>query len=359
MGIRYGFPMKSVVESLDVKRQSISNLLKAMSKTAYQGRTLGRAIDIVEDMIRDESVTIMFGYAGSLSTAGQWKIIKWFIEQGYVDVLVSTGANISEDIVEAMGFNYYHLEGQHAGSTDAQLFEQGYNRYYDIVGKESDYLEMTNQICEFMMELKENYNYSSRELLESFGRWLARRGIDCIVSVAAMQNVPVYCPAIVDSPYGDAALIARSKGHNITIDNVKDYVEFTRLAEKIEDTGVIFIGGGVPKDFIQLFAAAADLLYESREVPGKEDKRLRRKGTNESYYPHKYAVQITMDSPQWGGLSGATLEEAISWGKESAESRMTTCYCDATIALPLIAYALAERLEGYERKRPTASLTSD
>ncbi len=345
--------MKSVVETMDVKRRSVSDLVKAMGRTAYQGRTLGRAVDIIESMIRDESVSIMFGYAGSLSTAGQWRIIKWFIEQGYIDVLVSTGANISEDIVEAMGFNYYHLDDR-IGSTDAKLFEEGYNRYYDVVGKESDYFEMTSLIRDFLMGMKEDRNYSSRELLKDFGNWLAGKGIDCIASVAAKHAVPMFCPAIVDSPYGDAALIAHSKGHDVRIDNVKDYVEFMKLAEEVENTGVIFVGGGVPKDFIQLFAATADLLYEGLEVPGKANRGLKRKGTDESYYPHKYAVQITMDSPQWGGLSGATLEEAISWGKESAGSSMATCYCDATIALPLIAHSLSERLEGYERKRRVA-----
>ncbi len=341
--------MDSVVETLDVKRRSVSDLVKAMGRTAYQGRTLGRAVDIIESMIRDESVTIMFGYAGSLSTAGQWRTIKWFIEQGYIDVLVSTGANISEDIVEAMGFNYYHLDDR-IGSTDAGLFEDGYNRYYDVAGKEGDYFEMTSLIGDFMMGLEAGHNHSSREVLESFGNWLADKGIDCIVSSAAKHAVPVFCPAIVDSPYGDAALIAHSKGHGVIIDNVKDYVEFMKLAEEVEDTGAIYIGGGVPKDFIQLFAATSDLLYEDLKVPGKAEG-LKRKGTDESYYPHKYAVQITMDSPQWGGLSGATLEEAISWGKESAETRMGVCYCDATIALPLIAHSLHERLEGYERKR--------
>jgi deoxyhypusine synthase len=344
--------MKSTVKTLDVKPTDISSLVKAMGRTAYQGRTLGRAVDLIESMIRDESVTIMFGYAGSLSTAGQWKIVKWFIEQGYIDVLVSTGANISEDLIEAMGFHYYHVDDERTGSTDTKLFEDGYNRYYDVAGKEGDYFEMTNLICEFMMGLKADHNYSSREVLKAFGRWLTEKGLDSIVSSAAAHEVPMFCPAIVDSPYGDAALIARSKGHVVRIDNVKDYVEFMDLAKKIEDTGAIFIGGGVPKDFIQLFAATSDLLYEDLEVPGKADKGLKRKGTPESYYPHKYAVQITMDSPQWGGLSGATLEEAISWGKESEETRMGVCYCDATIALPIIAHSLCERLEGYERNPP-------
>jgi deoxyhypusine synthase len=116
----------------------------------------------------------------------------------------------------------------------------------------------------------------------------------------------------------------------------------------VKETGVIYIGGGVPKDFIQLFAVTSNLLYKERKVPGKEPKIVRfnkKEKVLESYYPHKYAIQITTDSPQWGGLSGCTFEEAISWGKEQAEGKHVQCYCDATIALPLVAHALAERVK--------------
>jgi len=145
--------------------------------------------------------------------------------------------------------------------------------------------------------------------------------------------VPVFCPAIVDSPYGDAGLIAKSRGFTLVLDNMKDYVEFMQLSEKTKDTGVVYIGGGVPKDFIQLFAVTANLLYPERKVPGKKAKILRKdrgKGKIlESYYPHKYAIQITADSPQWGGLSGCVFEEATSWGKEEASIKGTSvlrCY---------------------------------
>ena len=149
---------------------------------------------------------------------------------------------------------------------------------------------------------------------------------------------------MIDSPYGDAALIAKSKGFDLSIDAVKDYTEFMSMGEEVKDTGVIYIGGGVPKDFIQLFAVTGDLLYQDRRVPHRE-KGITREGTKGTYYPHKYAVQITTDSPQWGGLSGCTFEEAISWGKESPQGKLVQCYCDATIALPIISHSLAERIK--------------
>jgi deoxyhypusine synthase len=130
---------------------------------------------------------------------------------------------------------------------------------------------------------------------------------------------------------------------------MKDYIEFMKLSEKIKDTGVVYIGGGVPKDFIQLFAVTANLLYSERLVPNKKPKIVRRASNAqkiiESYYPHKYAIQITTDSPQWGGLSGCTFEEAMSWGKEDINGLKVQLYCDATIALPIIAHALNEKIK--------------
>jgi deoxyhypusine synthase len=197
-------------------------------------------------------------------------------------------------------------------------------------------------IAEFIMTLKEKHPYTSREFLFLFGKWLGEKGINSIVATAAKHNVPIYCPAIADSPYGDAALIAKSHGFHFTIDAMEDYREFMSIGDKLKETGVVYIGGGVPKDFIQLISVTSDLLFEKRELPnrGGAVKRLK-----ESYYPHKYAIQITTDSPQWGGLSGCTFDEAMSWGKEDPKGKHVQVYCDATIALPLVTQAMAERVK--------------
>lgn len=330
------------VEAIEVKApKTVSELLNDMAKTGFQGKSLAKAVEVLEHMIKDENTTILLGYAGSLSTTGQWKIINWLIENRFIDVLVPTGANISEDLIDAMGRGYW--QGSHVVDNE-ELFQEGYNRYYDVYGREDDYLEMTEVIAEFIMTLDEGYKYSSREFLHLFGLWLSKRNIKSIVTTAAEHGVPVFCPAIADSPYGDAALIAKSKGFTLTIDAIKDYIEFMRMGEKVSSTGVIYIGGGVPKDFIQLFAVTGGLLYEGMEVPHREHG-LKRESTPETYYPHRYAVQITTDSPQWGGLSGCTFEEAISWGKEDPQGRYVQCYCEATIALPIISHALAERIK--------------
>jgi len=347
-GPGYGNLLKDKVKAIEVSApKTVSELLSEMALTGFQGKSLARVVDVLETMIKDGDTTILLGYTGSLSTTGQWKIINWLIENRYIDILVPTGANISEDIIDAMGFDYW--QGSQLEDNEL-LFKEGLNRYYDVYGKETDYLEMTELLAEFILTLDEGYNYSSREFLSLCGKWLSDKGIQSIVAAAAENGVPVFCPAIADSPYGDAALIANSKGFSLTIDAIKDYVEFMKLGEGVKDTGVVYIGGGVPKDFIQLFAVTSDLLYEDRVVPNR-DPGLNRKGTGaqETYYPHKYAVQITTDSPQWGGLSGCTFEEAVSWGKEDPSGSLVQCYCDATIALPLVSHALAERI-GNKRK---------
>ena len=340
---------KKKVEAIEVEAdRSISDLLASMENTGFQGKSLAKVVSVLEKMAKDPDITVLFGYAGSLSTTGQWKIINWLMENNLIDILVPTGANISEDIVEAMGGAY--IQSSHINS-DEDLFKKGFNRYYDILGDEIEYLQMTELISEFIMGLEEKHPYSSREFLYKFGLWLSKKNIKSIVAIAAEKNIPIFCPAFPDSPYGDAGLIANSKGFSLSIDSMKDYREYMSLAEHVTDTGVIYIGGGVPKDWIQLISVTADLLYDNREVPNRKNPKHRENvGDQETYYPHRYAVQITTDSPQWGGLSGCTFEEAISWGKEDPKGQLVQCYCDATIALPIISQGLAERLKKFTRE---------
>jgi deoxyhypusine synthase len=340
---------KRKVEAIEVKEKTISQLLAEMAETAYQGRKLGDAVEIWESMLKEKDLTIIMGFAGSMSTAGQWKIVNWLIENHFIDVLVSTGANVSEDIVDAMGFGYWQ------GSpfvNDAELLKADINRYYDVYGRESDYRKMEELMAEFLLTLKTDFPYSSMELLHLFGKWLSKKEIKSIAAVAAENNVPIFCPAISDSAYGEAFLMAKNMGHNILLDQVKEFDQFVGIGEKTKDIGVVYIGGGVPKDFTQLIAISVSPKTMDKGVPGREG--YLRKSVKEYCYPHKYAIQITTDSPQWGGLSGCTLEEAISWGKIHSEGKRVTVYCDATIALPLITHALNERVKE-KRKAPDFS----
>jgi deoxyhypusine synthase len=289
------------------------------------------------------------GLAGSMGTAGQWRIVNWLIENRFVDVLVSTGANVSEDIVDAMGLGYW--QGTHMVD-DEELLKEDVNRYYDVYGKETDYREMELLMTDFLMSLKSDFHYTSMELLHVFGRFLNSKGVKSIVTAAAMHGVPVFCPAITDSAYGEAFLMAKNQGRNIVLDQVKEFDQFVGIGGKTKEVGVVYIGGGVPKDFTQLLAISVSPKTMDEGVPGREG--FLRRGLKEYYYPHRYAIQITTDSPQWGGLSGCTLEEAISWGKIHEKGKRAVCYCDATIALPLITHALNERVKT-KRQAPDLS----
>jgi deoxyhypusine synthase len=337
------------VEAIRVEEKSISQLLAEMSRTAYQGRKLGEAVDVWESMLKEKDLTIIMGFSGSMSTAGQWTIVNWLMEKRFIDVLVSTGANVSEDIIDAMGFGYW--QGSHMANDEA-LLKADVNRYYDVYGKETDYRKMEELMTDFLLTLETGFSYSSAELLHLFGKYLSKKGVKSIAAVAAENGVPIFSPAMADSAYGEAFLMAKNKGHPVMLDSVKEFDQFVGIGEKTKDVGVVYVGGGVPKDFTQLIAISVSPKTMDRGVPGREGHL--RKGLQEYYYPHKYAIQITTDSPQWGGLSGCTLEEAISWGKINSKGKRTVCYCDATIALPLITHALNERVKT-KRKAPDLS----
>ena len=338
------------LEPIKVKEKSISQLLAEMSRTAYQGRKLGEAVDVWENMVKEKDLTILMGFAGSMSTAGQWTIINWLMKKRFIDVLVSTGANVSEDIVDAMGFSYW--QGSHIADDEA-LLKADINRYYDVFGKETDYRKMEELIANFVMTLKTDYPYSSAEFFYLLGSYLSRKKIPSIAAVAYQNGVPIFSPAMVDSAYGETFLMAKNQGHNVILDSVKEFDQFVTIGTKTKDVGVVYIGGGVPKDLTQLIAISVSPKTNDKGVAERDGKL--RKGLHEYYYPHKYAIQITADAPQWGGLSGCTLEEAVSWGKINSESgKRAVCYCDATIALPLITHALNERVKT-KRKGPDMS----
>lgn len=331
--------LRKPVGTLEVKLRSVSGLLQAMSQTGFQGKQLGNALDVWEQMIRDPNVTIYLGYSGSMSTTGQWKLICWLLEHRYIDVLVSTGANISEDIVEGLGYHFY--QGSHT-ENDVDLLEAGIDRYYDVYVNEWEYREMEYFLLDFFKTVDPKKQYSSAQFLHEFGKYQQAKKVNSITATAAKMNIPVYSPGMADSSYGESAFILYKKfGRWPNVDQMKDFVQMGLIAERANRTprnrsGVIFLGGGVPKDTIQILTVMVDLgrgISEGREI-----------------FPHKYAIQITQDSAQWGGLSGCTFEEAISWGKIDAKATRAVCYCEITIALPLLVHGLNERLKGWKRK---------
>jgi deoxyhypusine synthase len=317
--------LSNPVKNIEVERKSVSRLLDEMAQTGFQGKKLGEVAKIWTEMVRQKGLTIFLGLTGSLSTTGQWKIIRWLIEKRYIDVLVSTGANISEDLLEAIGYGYY--QGTWLAN-DEELLRLKIDRFYDVYADEYQYRKLEDLIQKFASGLDDKHVYSTREFLWLFGEYQSKKGIKSITAAAYERKVPVYSPGLIDSGYGVALSLLKRRGKMSRLDQTKDMEELAKIAEKTRRTGVVYLGGGVPKDTIQLATVI---------------KSLGKGGEEET--PHDYAIQITADSPQWGGLSGCTLEEAVSWGKIASDASKATLYCDITLALPIIAHAINERVQ--------------
>ncbi len=302
--------------------------VRAMGDTAFQGKNLSKAVDVWEEMLKKKT-TVFFGLAGAMVPAGMREVIVYLIKNRFIDCLVSTGANLFHDIHETLG--RYHWQGSvHANDND--LRDEGIDRIYDVFALEEEFNRADRFLYEFADALKER-PYTTREFLYLLGKELSRRGkIEGIVSAAYKYGVPVYCPAVADSSIGIALALKHGKAHFI-FDLIGDVKETARMVADAPSTGVVYVGGGTPKNFIQQTEVTASLMC--KEVEG-----------------HRYAVQITADSPHWGGLSGCTFEEAQSWGKISKRSTHVTVNSDATIALPIIVGSLAERMRGKKRGAP-------
>lgn len=314
--------------------KKISDLSEQMLEIGFQGRKLAEAAEVWCTMLRRRNALIWMGLAGAMVPAGMRRTISYLIRRRMIDALVSTGANLYHDCFEAFGHKHY--VGSHMVD-DVRLRKQRVDRIYDVYADEDRFYKLDVWIEKsFTSMLRDNYSYSSREVLQILGRALSKEadGRDSILVSAYEAGVPVFAPAICDSSLGFSIMFAnRRRGKRIVLNQLKDVDESSRITEKSKWTGVIYIGGGVPKNFIQQTAVIAS--YQTRHERS-----------------HSAALQITTDSPQWGGLSGCTLEEGQSWGKIRAKAKKVTCYCDATIALPFISHVLSERFRRLRRDVP-------
>jgi deoxyhypusine synthase len=309
--------LSRTVQHLDIKKFDFSGLIEAMQGTAFQARNLGRGADIYHTMLTDHGCGIILCLAGSLISAGLKQVILDMINNNMVDAIVSTGANIvDQDFFEALGFRHYQ------GSPfleDTTLQKLAIDRIYDTLIDEDELRICDNTIRDITDSLPPRA-YSSREFIREMGRWLVQqnKGADSIVRCAYEKDIPIFVPAFSDCSAG-FGLVMHQVAHpdkHVSIDSVKDFRELTQLKITAGDTGLLMVGGGVPKNFAQDVVVAAELL--GAEVP-----------------LHKYAVQITVADERDGALSGSTLREACSWGKVSVVHEQMV-FCEATIALPLI-----------------------
>ncbi|RQD83987.1 MAG: deoxyhypusine synthase [Methanocalculus sp. MSAO_Arc2] len=308
--------------------ERIADLLDAMSKTGFQGRKMGEAYRIWTEMIQDPDCTILLGISGAMIPAGMQECLIALAERHYIDGIVSTGANIFHDICEHLGIRHYR---GHHHVNDAELFEKGIDRIYDVFAYEDEFRDVDDRVASFIKTIAP-FQGSSRELIRRIGEWIiqTRPGGRSLTATCFKEDIPIFVPAIADSSIGISLVMARRAGTHVEVDQISDTHEITQIVEKAAKTGVIYIGGGVPKNFIQ----------QTQVISSIHDCNLG---------GHAYAIQFTTDTPHFGGLSGCTFEEAISWGKETVTCPRVQCFCDATIAIPLMASALVS--SGIRRER--------
>jgi deoxyhypusine synthase len=311
-------------------------LLARMERISFQGRNLATAHRIWLKMLQDD-VTIFLGMAGALSAGGLRMVVAHLILNRYVDCLVSTGANLYHDLHETRGQHHY-LGSPHAD--DKALAEERIDRVYDTYASEEEFISNDNWIADFAATL-EPRPYTSREFLYLLGGHLWKTtGGDGILTAAYRAKVPIFCPAIADSSIGMGLSQARQKKAGTGyIDIIGDIVESANVIIRRPRTASVVLGGGTPKNFINQASVQAE--FYSDEVGG-----------------HRYALQIVTDVPHFGGASGSSLEEAQSWGKLATDSARVSVQADATVALPILATALASTGQPLlaSRRKPTFSL---
>src|SRR5579872_1589436 len=310
------------IEHIDIKKYDVVSLVDAMQYMAYTSRDLHRASDIYERMLRDRECGVILCLAGSLISAGLKQIFVDLIRNNMVDAIVSTGANIvDQDFFEALGFRHYIADDKYKyGNEDSVLRELMIDRIYDTLIDEEE-LRICDETTQKIADSLDPRPYSSREFIREMGAYLEKQGKtgDSIVYEAYKKDVPIFCPAFSDCSAGFGLVAhqhARGDRPKVSLDSAKDFYELTQLKIHTPTTGLLMIGGGVPKNFAQDIVVAADVLGVEASM-------------------HKYAIQITVADVRDGALSSSTLKEASSWGKVDTTFEQMV-YSEATLALPLI-----------------------
>ncbi len=315
------------VTPVDLKKsQSISGLVDAFKDMSIQARNIGQCAEVLDHMLTDpDRPTVMLGLAGPLIAAGLRKTLRDMVAHGMVDVIVSTGAVLYQDIYQARGFKHYK------GTPDAddrRLRDLYIDRVYDTYLDEEKIWETDCWIGRFADTLPAG-NYSSRDFMARLGATLDDE--ESIVATAVKRGIPIFAPAINDSSIGigltehyHRCAVSGRKG--VSIDSIRDNYELTQIVVKSKKTAAIYVAGGVPKNYINDSVVMGYIF--GKDTGG-----------------HTYALQVTTDAPHWGGLSGSTLDEATSWGKINKKAHKAMAFVEPSVSLPLLAgYALQKKL---------------
>lgn len=310
--------LKDQIKHIDITKFDATKIIDSMKDMSFTARDLARAAEIFDMMLKDKNCTTVLSLAGSTSAGGCMQIYVDMVKNNMIDAVVATGASIVDmDFFEALGFKHYK------GTPfidDNKLRDLYIDRIYDTFIDEQELQACDKTIADIADSL-ERRPYSSREFIWEMGKFLAKHGKkkNSLVQTAYEKGVPIFCPAFSDSSAGFGLVLHQwnNRKNHLSIDSVKDFLELTQIKMAAKDSGILMIGGGVPKNFIQDTVVCAEVL-------GKEVDM------------HKYAVQITVADVRDGACSSSTLKEASSWGKVDTTYEQMV-YAEATSVLPLLA----------------------
>ena len=324
--------LKSEVEHIDITSFDSRKIIESMKKMSFTSRDTANAAEIYNDMIKDKSCSIFLTIAGSTSAAGCMNLYSDLVKYNMVDAIVATGASIIDmDFFEALGFKHY----QGSQFQDDKVLRENYiDRIYDTYIDEEQLQACDKTICEIANKLTPKA-YTSREFIKEIGKYLKKNAKKkgSLIEIAYDHNVPIFCPAFTDSSAGFGLVMHQEQNpkKHITIDSIREFRELTEIKLKSKASGLLMVGGGVPKNFVQDTVVCAELLGKNVDM-------------------HKYAIQITIADTRDGACSSSTLKEASSWGKVDT-SKEQMVFAEATSVLPLIASDAYHRKFWQNRER--------
>ena len=324
------------VEHIDITSFDARKIISSMEKMSFVSRETANASKIFNEMIKNNDCTIFLTLAGSTSAAGCMNVYRDLVKYNMVDAIIATGASIIDmDFFEALGFKHY--QGSQF-QDDTELRKNYIDRIYDTYIDEDELQICDKTICNIADKL-EPRSYTSREFIKEIGKYLKSNSKkkSSLIETAYENSVPIFCPAFTDSSAGFGLVIHQEKNpkKHITIDSIREFRELTEIKIRSKGSGLLMIGGGVPKNFIQDTVICAELLGKDVEM-------------------HKYAIQITVADSRDGACSSSTLKEANSWGKVDVTKEQMV-FAEATSVLPLIASDAFHKGEWKARSRKNFS----
>jgi deoxyhypusine synthase len=310
--------LSNPIEHIDIKSFDARKIIDGMSKMSFTSRDTARAASIYNEMLADKDCSIFLTLAGSTSAGGCMDLYSDLVKNNMIDAIVATGASIIDmDFFEALGFKHY----QGSQFQDDTVLRKNYiDRIYDTYIDEEELQACDKAICKIANTL-EPRSYTSREFIKELGKYLKTNGKKkgSLIETAYDNDVPIFCPAFTDSSAGFGLVMHQEQNpkKHMTIDSIREFRELTEIKLQSKQSGLLMIGGGVPKNFVQDTVVCAELLGKKVDM-------------------HKYAIQITVADTRDGACSSSTLKEASSWGKVDITKEQMV-FAEATSVLPLIA----------------------